>query len=124
MIESESFAKVLEKYIKNIKRKDTTIYVYLHSIQEDDVDLLDNLRGIFKLLLVMSVDEICVIRPEVKPYFKDRDMFIALVEDIYLFWRRLQRYAVVFNETKRAGYQNVQFADAQNELSRFSQSPP
>ena len=26
LIESESFAKVLEKYIKNIKRKDTTIY--------------------------------------------------------------------------------------------------
>ncbi|MFR1295698.1 MAG: hypothetical protein ACLSBH_09880 [Coprobacillus cateniformis] len=46
-------------------------------------------------------------------------MFIALVEDIYLFWRRLQRYAVVFNETKRAGYQNVQFADAQNEFEEL-----
>ena len=102
LVESESFAKVLEKYIKDIKRRDTRIYGYLHHVQEDDVDLLDNLRGIFKLLLVMSVDEICVIRPSVKPYFKDKDMFIALVEDIYLFWRRLQRYAVVFNETKRS----------------------
>ena len=119
LIESESFAKVLEKYIKNIKRKDTTIYGYLHGIQEDDVDLLDNLRGIFKLLLVMSVDEVCSIRPEAKKYFKDIDMFIALVEDIYLFWRRLQRYAVVFNETKRAGYQNVQFADAQSEFEEL-----
>lgn len=119
LIESESFAKVLEKYIRNIKRKDTTIYVYLHSIQEDDVDLLENLRGIFKLLLVMSVDEVCSIRPEAQKYFKDNDMFIALVEDIYLFWRRLQRYAVVFNETKRAGYQNVQFADAQNEFEEL-----
>lgn len=116
LIESESFAKVLEKYIKNIKRRDTTIYEYLHGIQSDDVDLLDNLRGIFKLLLVMTSEEVCTIRPEVTPYFQDKEMFIALVEDIYLFWRRLQRYAVVFNETTRSGYQNVQFADAQSEF--------
>lgn len=31
----------------------------------------------------------------------------------YLFWRRLQRYSVVYNEESRGGYQNVQFADAQ-----------
>lgn len=116
LIESESFAKVLEKYIKDIKRRDTTIYSYFHQVQEDDVDLLDGLRGIFKLLLVMSYEEICYIRPEVKPYFQDVDMFIALIEDIYLFWRRLQRYAIVFNETTRSGYQNVQFADAQSEF--------
>ena len=116
LIESESFAKVLEKYIKNIHRKDTTIYHYLHAVQEDDVDLLADLRAIFKLLLVMSADEVGRIKKEYKPYFANLDLFIALVEDIYLFWRKLQRYAVVFNETKRSGYQNVQFADAQSEF--------
>ncbi len=119
LIESESFAKVIEKYIKDIRRKDTTIYHFLHCIQADDVDLLADLRKVFKLLLVMSVDELCSFRPEMKSYFKNRDMFIELVEDIYLFWRRLQRYAVVFNETKRAGYQNVQFADAQSEFEEL-----
>ena len=119
LIESESFAKVLEKYIKHIKRTDTTIYEYLHAIEEDDVDLLRDLRDVFKLLLVMSVEEVCAMRSQTKAYFKDRDMFIALVEDIYLFWRRLQRYAIVFNETKRAGYQNVQFADAQSEFEEL-----
>ena len=80
LIESESFAKVLEKYIKHIKRTDTTVYEYLHGIQEDDVDLLKDLRDIFKLLLVMSVEEVCAMRSQCKAYFKDRDMFIALVE--------------------------------------------
>ena len=46
-------------------------------------------------------------------------MICLLLEDIYLFWRRLQRYAIVFNETKRAGYQNVQFADAQSEFEEL-----
>ncbi len=119
LIESESFAKVLEKYIRNVRRRDTTIYEYLHNIQEDDVDLLDDLRGIFKLLLVMSYEEVCTIQPNMKSYFKEVNMFIALIEDIYLFWRRLQRYAIVFNETKRSGYQNVQFADAQTEFEEL-----
>lgn len=119
LIESESFAKVLEKYIKHIKRTDTTIYEYLHAVEADDVDLLKDLRDVFKLLLVMSVEEVCAMRSQLKAYFKDRDMFIALVEDVYLFWRRLQRYAIVFNETKRAGYQNVQFADAQSEFEEL-----
>lgn len=119
LIESESFAKVLEKFIKAISRKDTNVYNYLHQVQTDDVDLLNDLRSIFKLLLVMPVDEVRGIRPEFDAYFKDTDMFVELVEDVYLYWRRLQRYAVVFNETRRAGYQNVQFADAQNEFEEL-----
>ncbi len=119
LIESESFAKVLEKYIKDIKRKDTTIYGYLHHIQEDDVDLMKDLQSVFKQLLVMNADELVNIRPSMAAYFDDRDLFIALIEDIYLFWRRLQRYAVVFNETKRDGYQNVQFTDAQSEFEEL-----
>ncbi len=119
LIESESFAKVLEKYIKDIKRKDTTIYGYLHSIQEDDVDLLKDLQSVFKQLLVMSADELVSIRPDKAAYFDDRDLFVSLIEDIYLFWRRLQRYAVVFNETRRDGYQNVQFTDAQSEFEEL-----
>ncbi|MEG0684096.1 MAG: hypothetical protein RR428_03480, partial [Coprobacillus sp.] len=64
LIESESFAKVLEKFIKAIGRKDTTVYNYLHQVQADDVDLLNDLRSIFKLLLVMPVEEVRGIRPE------------------------------------------------------------
>ncbi len=47
LIESESFAKVLEKYIKHIKRTDTTIYEYLHAIEEDDVDLIKRFKRCF-----------------------------------------------------------------------------
>ncbi len=120
LIESESFSKVLEKFIKAIKRKDTTLYNYLHQAQSDDIDLLSDLRSMFKLLLVMPVEEVREIRPEFEAYFKDVDMIVQLVEDIYLYWRRLQRYAVVFNEkTRGAGYQNVQFVDAQNEFTEL-----
>lgn len=114
LIESESFAKVLRKYIKDIKRRDTTVYSYLHNIESDDVVLLEDLRKLFKLLLVMKAEDAIALKPEAGLYLNDKDLFGKLIEDIYLFWRRLQRYAIVFNEERSKGFQNVQFADAQS----------
>lgn len=114
LIESESFAKVLRKYIKDIKRRDTTVYSYLHNIESDDSILLEDLRKLFKLLLVMKAEDAIALKPEAGLYLNDKDLFGKLIEDIYLFWRRLQRYAIVFNEERSKGFQNVQFADAQS----------
>ena len=61
----------------------------------------------------MDPKELASIYPKFAPYFRDMDEFTQVIEDIYLFWRRLQRYSVVYNEESRGGYQNVQFADAQ-----------
>ena len=113
LIESESFARVLKGYIHDIKRKQTTTYVYLQEVQKESIDIVNDLRTVFKLLLVMDSDEIGTIYPNFAPYFRDIDEFIKVIEDIYLFWRRLQRYSVVYNEQSSKGYQNVQFADAQ-----------
>ena len=67
----------------------------------------------------MDPKELASIYPKFAPYFRDMDEFTQVIEDIYLFWRRLQRYSVVYNEESRGGYQNVQFADAQANLKRL-----
>lgn len=113
LVESDSFARVLKKFVKDNKRRETTLYAYLHERNDDDAMMIEDMRNIFKLLLVMDIDEVKEMRPAFAVYFDDADMFEGLVEDLYLFWRRLQRYAIVFNDEKRSGYQNVQFADAQ-----------
>lgn len=113
LIESESFARVLKGFVHDCKRRDNTIYAYLKEVKSDSVDIVNDLRTIFKLLLIMSVDEVLSSHPQLQGYFRDRDEFVKVVEEVYLFWRRLQRYSVVFNEKTSKGYQNVQFADAQ-----------
>lgn len=119
LVESESFSKVLEKFIKNQRRLETQLYIYLHERNADDFFLLGDLRSIFKLLLVLDAEQVCALRPEYAVYFEDRDMFVKLIEDIYLYWRKLQRYAIVFNDSKKSGYQSVQFADAQEEFEKL-----
>lgn len=114
LLESDSFYKVLRLFIKKQRRTSTTLYRYLHACNSDDTKLAKELRDIFKLLLVLSAEECVASRPDYGCYFQSWDMFHRLVEDLYLYWRRLERYAIVFNDEKRSGYQNVHFASAQN----------
>lgn len=113
LIESESFARVLKGFVLDCKRRENTIYTYLQVVKDDSNDIVADLRTIFKLLLIMSVDEVVASHPQLQGYFRNRDEFVKVVEEVYLFWRKLQRYSVVFNEKTSKGYQNVQFADAQ-----------
>lgn len=113
LIESESFARVLKSFVHDCKRKENTTYAYLKEIKTDTVDLVSDLRMVFKLLLIMSVEEVEASYSHLAGYFRNRDEFVKVVEEVYLFWRKLQRYSVVFNEKTSKGYQNVQFGDAQ-----------
>ncbi len=119
LLESEAFHRVLKRYLREIRRSNNQEYIYLKSIQDDDLTILSDLERIGRLLLVMSVDEVSESYPQYKNYFKDRALFVRVIEGIYLFWRRLQRYAVVFNERIQKGFQNVQFLDAQNKFEEL-----
>ncbi len=116
LIESESFARVLKGFVNETFRKENTIHTYLVGVKSDEQEIVTDLRLIFKLLLVMSVEEVTTSYPGLRGYFANREQFIKVVEEVYLFWRRLQRYSVVFNEKASGGYQNVQFADAQEKF--------
>ena len=39
LIESDSFLKVLQKFIRSHSRRETTLYMYLHQFNEDDIAL-------------------------------------------------------------------------------------
>lgn len=113
LIESESFARVVRGYIHECKHKNNTTFEYLKEISTDTTELVDDLRNLFKLLLVMDIDQVVNTYKNYQPYFRNRDNFVSIVEEVYLYWRKLQRYSIVYNETTSNGYQNVQFADAQ-----------
>ena len=119
LLNSNAFTEVLHGYIQSIRRRRTTLYEYIKEVQPDDDQMADDLQNIFKLLLIISVEDIIKTYPKYREYFRDRYEFAKIVEKVYLFWRRMQRYSVVFNVTTSKGYQNVQFADAQNEFEEL-----
>ena len=45
-------------------------------------------------------------------FFEDKDLFIELIELLYTYWRRLERYTIVHNTSLGEGLQNVRFIHA------------
>lgn len=119
LIESEGFSRVTKAFVERVSRLDDNIYNYLKECSDSDVGIANDLKMIAKLLLVMNVEEICDTYDYYRLYFRDREMFVNVVEAFYLFWRRLERYAVVFNARIQTGFQNVQFVDAQNQFEEL-----
>ncbi|MEI3292120.1 MAG: hypothetical protein V8R63_01165 [Thomasclavelia ramosa] len=48
------------------------------------MEIVSDLRTIFKLLLVMSVEEVLSSYPHLSGYFRDRDEFVKVIEEVYL----------------------------------------
>ncbi len=116
LIESEGFRMVLKAFVEDGKASENDVYLYLHACNQDDGLLVKDLRNIARLLLIMKVEEVSETYEQYKCYFEDREMFYTIIERFYLFWRRHQRYAVVFNDHQQSGFQNVGFVDAQNQF--------
>ena len=93
LVESEGFRRVIENYLKKSKKKFTLSWRYLkNGLKTEDIyEVSSDLVKIFKYFTVMNVEELIEAKPNYADLFADKDDFIAFVEDLYLFWRRLER---------------------------------
>lgn len=113
LVQSDGFYRMLKAFINYGKEKESDVYLYLHARNQDDTLLIKDLRDLARLLMIMNTVEVIENYEKYAVYFDDIDMFYNAIERFYLYWRRHQRYAVVFNDHRQSGFQNVGFADAQ-----------
>lgn len=121
LVESQGFSKTIETYLKKSKKKVTLSWRYLKdSLKTEDVSVITaDLTKIFKYFTVMNVEEIVETNPIYKDLFSDKDKFIALIEDLYLFWRRLERYTIIHSNKLQDGLSAVSFTQANSSLSNL-----
>ncbi len=120
LINSEGFTKMIKSFIEEGRIHEDDTYLYLHRCNQDDNALCKDIKDIARLLTIMTVDEVKENYEQYADYFESRDMLYNIIEKIYLFWRRHQRYAVVFNNQKQSsGFQSVGFVDAQNQFEKL-----
>lgn len=121
LVESEGFIRVLQTYLRKSKRKVTLSWRYLKTElkTEDIYEIADILAKIFKYCTVMNVEEIVEANPAYKDLFSDKDKFIAFIEDLYLFWRRLERYTIIHSNKLRDGLSAVSFTQVNSSLSNL-----
>jgi hypothetical protein len=118
LLESEGFRRVFNAYLKKIKKKNSNSYKYLiqnASTENEDLDAF--MIHLFKLLSVLSVDEIITLNTKYSSFINDKDRFIDFIEDFYGFWRKLERYTVIQNNKINEGLEKASFVDSNNDFS-------
>ncbi|MDL2211302.1 phosphoenolpyruvate carboxykinase [Erysipelotrichaceae bacterium OttesenSCG-928-M19] len=116
LLDSRGFKKVVEVHLLYLKRKGKPLYYALNKIEPDDSTLVDELVTMFKLLLVMDLDEVKKVHKDYIAYIKAKDSLLEFVETMYNYWRSLERYALVYNNKSQKGIQNAQFIQSHSDF--------
>lgn len=119
ILESDGFRRILEVYLRRAKKRNSISYRYLNEGLDTDslIDIRRDLTVIVKYLTVMSVEEIVEISAAYSKLLEDRDKFVAFIEDLYLFWRKLERYTIVHRYKLQQGLAAVSFTEANAKFS-------
>lgn len=114
VLNSACFKDVWGKFISNIYKTENQVFLKVLNIFTDPVNEFINL---FKLLLSFSVEEIKSLNPFYKLALDRADVIYELVENFYDYWRKLERYSVIFSKTSVDGVASSSFIDAQTEFT-------
>ncbi|WP_308655431.1 phosphoenolpyruvate carboxykinase [uncultured Anaerococcus sp.] len=127
LLRSDGFYEVLRSFVKFHKDNHTRIYTYLEKFfRASDIDQLSNeLRDITKILTVMTLDEISEKINKYHDLNKERDALIRIVEDMYDYWRKIERYSIIEKNADKEGLEvenflgsNIRFKDMILEIYR------
>ncbi len=114
LLNSACFKDVWTKFIKNIKKAERQdMLKVLKLLPKPEVDYIK----LFKLLLAFSVEEIKEMSPFYNLLLDQADIIYDLVENFYDYWRKLERYAVVFTKANIDGIESTTFIGAQSQFN-------
>lgn len=77
------------------------------------------LTRVFKLLTIMSSKEISETFPQYANLHANREEFRHLIEEIYKYWRSLERYGLVKEDKGAEGLVNTSFIDAKEAFDKL-----
>lgn len=120
LLESDGFSRVIKSYLYKIKNKNSKINKFIEESFEYEGDtLVDKLIELFKLLSIMKKEEVIKLNKEYIKILEDKENFINFIEDLYGFWRRLERYTIVNHNALNEGIASVSFIEANEKFTNI-----
>ncbi len=121
VLDSEGFRSVLEHYLVASKNRNTNIYNFISDLtKEDDLDLIiAELIKIAKLLTIMDSQAISQNFVEYQEIYDNRFKFRKFVEEVYTFWRNLERYAIMHVTDQTSGFLNTTFIESKAQFDKL-----
>ncbi|MDO4535903.1 MAG: phosphoenolpyruvate carboxykinase [Clostridium perfringens] len=121
ILDSYGFKNLIEVYLKKSKHRNTNNFKFLESsLKSEDISYITKvITSVFKLLTMMHVDEAISYNENFKELLEDNKLFLKVIEDIYSFWRKLERYTLIHNNKIQGGIAAVSFTEANEEFSKL-----
>ena len=112
LLNSDGFRDFLDIYLKALEKNHYELHKWAIASCEDK-DPLTQITKVFKLLLIMGMDEIH------SPLVKDKSKLLAFIEEGYNEWRKIQRYSFLYTHNEE-GFQLQNFIEADTKLFLYS----
>lgn len=121
VLDSEGFSKVLNSYLAKSRHANSSSYKFLvEKFETNNIeDITTSLTVIFKLLSVMNLDEITKINAKYQVLTQYKEEMVDIVEDLYRYWRKIERYTLIFNSKLTEGLEKTRFIEANTEFSNL-----
>lgn len=121
ILDSQGFKKVIESYLKISKSRQSNNYKFLTSVSgSEDIKVISKyLISTLKLLSIMSADAVIICSESFGGMLDDKQSFSNVIDDIYSYWRRLERYTIIHNNRIIDGIAAVSFTDANEDFSNL-----
>lgn len=103
---------VQEKYARNTRLFEK------HLGLEEREEAIESFIRLCKLLTIMSSKEISTHFKEFEALYENREDFRHLVEDVYNYWRKLERYSVIYEDKGTGGLIDTNFIESKEAFDR------
>ncbi len=120
IINSSGFRTILKAYINKIKGRNSNIYRYISvSLPSNNKSQIEDIIKLFNLLTVMKSEDILEFSSHYYRLLSDKDMFISFIEDLYSYWRKLERYALMQSTKVKEGLAAVSFLECNEKFTNL-----
>lgn len=111
LLKSSTFSNYVHNFIDYLKEADEDLYYYVingKTARESTVELIK----LFRMLRIFKIDEI------ESPYLHDKGRLLELIEEMYNFWKRHQRFSVIHSGSGNA-LQDLSFVQADSNFNNL-----
>ncbi len=117
IIESNLFNKILASYIKNLEKNNQLLIEKFNTINDSEEELITSFIDLFKLLLILNFDQVVELNAKTEKINGLHDELVEFVDGLYNYWRKLERYALVYSREEAEGIEGLNFIEETNKFT-------
>jgi hypothetical protein len=114
LLKSELFLEIVDRFIERIASRGSSLFAFLRDTcpSKERSKMTANLANMFRLLASHTAEEIIAMNSECAPILADKEKLFELIEELYNFWRRFERF-IYLEAPQRSKYTKLSLHHAQ-----------